>query len=185
MLSVAGAVLAAGAGRRMGAPKADLVMDGERLVDRAVRVLHDGGCAPVFAVVRSGVVVAGADVVVNPDPERGMRSSLELAIAAAGDADGLLVLLVDMPGVPAADVRAVIATWRPDRVALARYGPRRGGHPVLMAPALWRAAVRSAGPDEGARAYLAVHPELVDAVPGTGDPRDLDAPGDLTAWPEP
>ena len=49
-MRVAGLVLAAGEGRRLGGPKALLVIDGERLVDRTVRVLYDAGCTPVYVV---------------------------------------------------------------------------------------------------------------------------------------
>jgi CTP:molybdopterin cytidylyltransferase MocA len=177
----AAAVLAAGAGARMGAPKALLVVDGVRLLDRAVGAAREAGCDPVFAVVRAGMTAAGARCVVNPEPERGMRSSLALAVEAAGDADALAVLLVDAPGVSAPAIAAVVAAWRPGRVAVARYGTRRG-HPTVMAPGLWRAALAVAGADEGARAYLAAHPDLVDEVPVAGDPTDLDTPADLARW---
>jgi molybdenum cofactor cytidylyltransferase/nicotine blue oxidoreductase len=166
----------------MGTPKGELVVAGERLVDRAARVLRESGCEPVIAVVRAGIEVPDAVTVVNPRPGRGMRSSLELAVSAAG-ADALAVVLADMPGVTAADVRAVLGAWRPGRVALARYGDRRG-HPTVMAPAQWREALASAGADEGARAYLAAHRDLVDEVPVGGDPTDLDRPEDLAAWPD-
>jgi molybdenum cofactor cytidylyltransferase/nicotine blue oxidoreductase len=183
----AGAVLAAGAGIRMGAPKAELRIGGERLVDRAVRVLRDGGCSDVLAVVRPGVAVPGATVVVNSAAERGLRSSLELAVDAVADADVLLLLLADQPGVTGAAVAAVLGAWRPGRIATARY-PGRGdaglryAHPVAMAPELWRQALAVAGQDEGARALLRARPELVDAVDVTGDPDDLDTPADLARW---
>lgn len=177
---VVGAVLAAGSGRRMGAPKAVLRVDGARLVDRAVAALTDGGCAPVLAVVRSGVEVPGARVLVNNDPERGMRSSLALAVDAA-DGDALAVLLVDLPGVSAASIRAAVTAWTPGRITVATYDGRRA-HPTVMAPALWRDALRMAGPDEGARALLAGRPDLVDEVPVAGDPVDLDTPADVASW---
>ena len=167
----------------MGAPKAELVLDGSRLVDRAVAVAAGAGCAPVLAVVRSGTVVDGAQVVVNPDPDRGMRSSLALAIDAAAASSALAVLLVDAPGLTAAAVLAVAEAWTPGRIAVARYATRRG-HPTVMAPQLWRAALEVAGPDEGARAFLAGHPELVDEVDVPGDPDDLDTPDDLARWQE-
>jgi molybdenum cofactor cytidylyltransferase/nicotine blue oxidoreductase len=178
---VAGAVLAAGSGTRMGAPKADLVVAGTRLLDRAVRALSGGGCAPVFAVVRAGTNVAGAQVVVNPDPARGMRSSLALAVDAAHGSQALAVLLVDVPGVGADAVRAVVEAWRPGRIAVARYGGRRG-HPTVMAPQLWQDALALAGTDEGARALLADRSGLVDEVDVAGDPSDLDTPEDLRDW---
>ncbi len=178
---VAGAVLAAGSGTRMGAPKADLVVDGERLLDRAIHVLSDGGCAPVLAVVRAELAIPGATAVLNPSPERGMRSSLALALDALGDADALLVLLVDLPGVGALAVEAVAAAWHPGRITVATYAGRRG-HPIVMAPALWRAALALAGADAGARALLRARPELVDAVDVAGDPVDLDTPDDVRRW---
>lgn len=176
-------MLAAGSGSRMGAPKAMLRVDGVRLVDRAVTALAGGGCADIVVVVRAGVAVPGAaGVVVNPDPERGMRSSLALALAAVDPAaDALAVLLVDTPGVGAAAVRAVIAGWTPGRVAVASYGGRRG-HPTVMSLERWREALDLAGADEGARALLAGHPELVDEVPAEGERTDLDSPADLAQW---
>lgn len=163
----------------MGQPKGELVVAGERLLDRAVRVLAAAGCAPVVAVVRPGVDVAGA--IVNPDPSRGQRSSLQLAVDACPDADALAVLLVDTPGVDEAAARAVVAAWRPGRIAIASYAGRRG-HPTVMAPALWRDALAQAAPDEGARALLRARPELVDQVEVDGDPADLDTPEDLVRW---
>jgi molybdenum cofactor cytidylyltransferase/nicotine blue oxidoreductase len=165
----------------MGRPKAEIVVGGARLVDRAVAVLRAAGCAPVLAVVRAGVDVADATAVINPDPSRGLRSSLELAVSAAGDAEALAVVLVDAPGVGPDAVTATVRAWRPGRIAVARFRARRG-HPIVMAPALWRAALALAGPDEGARELLAHRPELVDEVDVPGDPTDLDSPDDLVRW---
>ncbi len=178
---VAGAVLAAGSGTRMGTPKAELVVDGERLLDRAICALFDGGCAPVLAVVRAATAAPHATGVINPDPSRGMRSSLALALDALEEVDALLLLLVDLPGVRADAVEAVAAAWQPGRIAVATYAGRRG-HPIVMAPTLWRAALAVAGPDEGARALLHARPELVDAVDVAGDPVDLDTPDDVRRW---
>lgn len=188
---IVAAVLAAGGGSRMGAPKAELVVGGVRLVDRAVAAAQDAGCRWIIAVVRGGTAVPGADVVVNPDPGRGQRSSLALALdrargpaptAGAAGVDAVAVLLVDTPGIGADAVRAVLAAWRPGRVAVGRYGGRRG-HPIVMAPRLWREAIALAGADEGARRFLAAHPDLVDEVPVPGDPADLDTPEDVRRWP--
>lgn len=179
MTTVSGLVLAAGAGHRMGRPKADLVVDGERLVDRAVRVLRAGGCAEVVAVVRAGSVAPdGARPVVNPDPERGMGSSLRLALSAAAG-DRAVILLVDTPEVGVDAIRAVLAVDAP--VAVARYGARRG-HPVAIRREWWAdVAIRAEG-DEGARPFLRAHPELIVDVDCPGDPADLDTPEELAAW---
>jgi molybdenum cofactor cytidylyltransferase/nicotine blue oxidoreductase len=166
----------------MGRPKAELVVGGVRLLDRAVAVLRDAGCDPVIAIVREGTNVAGANAVVNPDPDRGMRSSLELAIDAGGGSDALAVLLVDTPGVGPDAVREVIAAWRPGRIAVGRFPGKRRGHPVVMDRALWREAIALAQPDAGARVLMWIKPYLVDEVRVSGDATDLDTPEDVTAW---
>lgn len=165
----------------MGGPKADLTLDGVRLLDRAVQLLAAAGCTRLIAVVRGGTSVDGAEAVVNPDPERGLRSSLQLGVDAADGADAIAVLLVDMPGVTAAGTRAVVEAWRPGRIAVARYA-ERSGHPIVMSPAMWRDALSSAGADDGARAYLAAHPDLIDEVEVAGSGTDLDTPADVTRW---
>jgi molybdenum cofactor cytidylyltransferase/nicotine blue oxidoreductase len=163
----------------MGSPKAGLEIDGQRLIDRAVTALRDGGCEPVYAVVRAGTNAA-AVVVINLDPDRGMRSSLELAVEAAATGS-LLITLVDMPGIDAGAVRAVREAWRPGRIVQASYAGRRA-QPTVMSIEHWREALTVAGPDEGARRFLAAHPGLVDLVEIDGDPSDLDTPEDLSRW---
>ena len=178
---VAGAVLAAGSGSRMGAPKAELVVDGIRLLDRAIAALHAAGCDPVIAVVREQTLPADARSVVNAEPERGMRSSLALAVGAPADVDALAVILVDAPGIGADAIRTVVDAWRPGRIAIGRIGSRRS-HPTVMGTALWQQAVLQAGPDEGARAFLAGHGDLLDEVDVPGVADDLDTPEDLAQW---
>ena len=85
-MTVAGLVLAAGAGRRFGGPKALVELDGERLVDRMVRVLRAGGCQPLVVVAGAvPLAVSGATVVDNPDWRTGMGSSLRSGLAALPD----------------------------------------------------------------------------------------------------
>lgn len=182
MSRVAGVVLAAGSGSRMGVPKAALVVSGARLLDRSVGALAGAGCAPVVAVVRAGTSAPEpARAVVNPEPERGMRSSLQLGVDAAAAAEAIAVLLVDTPGIGVDAVRAVLRGWAPGRIAVGRYAGRRG-HPTVMSPALWQEALLLAAPDEGARALLAARADLVDEIDVPGRPDDLDTPDDLARW---
>jgi molybdenum cofactor cytidylyltransferase/nicotine blue oxidoreductase len=183
MAQATGIVLAAGSGSRMGTPKAELVVDGIRLLDRAVAALTAAGCRYVVAVVRAGVEVGGARAVINPQPSRGMRSSLQLGLDAAAEfgSDDIAVLLVDTPGVGAVAIRTVLNGVRPGRIAVGTYNGRRG-HPTVMSVALWRRALELAGPEEGGRALLRAQPELVDEIAADGDPIDLDTPDDLNAW---
>ena len=175
----AGLVLAAGEGRRFGAPKAAAVVAGERLVDRAVRVLAEGGCSPVLVILGAWVgSVPGSEVVVNDDWRRGMGSSLACGLDALRprrEVDRVLVTLVDLPGLTAEAVRLLLAV--DGELAAATYEGRRG-HPVLLGRDHWDGAAATAVGDTGARAYLAAHASRLTLVEvgevASGD--DLDRP---------
>lgn len=173
-----GLVLAAGAGRRFGRPKAVVDFRGARLVDHAVALLHAGGCERV--VVVSGAVeldVPGAEVVHNPLWQTGMGSSLRAGLTAVG-AEDAVVVPVDMPWLGAESVRRVMAADAP--LAVATYGGVRA-HPVLLGASHHAAIIASAVGDAGARHHLREHSHEVREVPcdGTGSPRDIDHPADL------
>ena len=190
---VAAVILAAGAGTRMGGPKALLEFAGRLLVERAVETALRGGCADVVVVlgagadeVRQRADLRGARVVVNEDWATGMGSSIRAGLGALEPdprLDAALVLLVDQPFVGPRAVRALLDAGRDGaRLVAASFGGRRG-HPVLFGREHWAAAALSAKGDAGARSLLAEHAADVVLVPcdAFADPRDLDTPGDLAA----
>jgi nicotine blue oxidoreductase len=185
---VAGLVLAAGAGRRYGGPKALVSYQGRPLVERAAGALRDAGCARTLVVLgaeaeRVRRAAPGLpETVVNPDWESGMGSSLRVGLAAlaAGPAVAAVVLLVDMPGVTAEAVRRVIRPAGEDALVMGGYDGRRG-HPVLLGRRHWAGAAATADGDRGARDYLRGHAAEVRVVPvgDVADDRDVDVPSDL------
>jgi nicotine blue oxidoreductase len=183
---VAGLVLAAGAGRRFGGPKAVVELEGEQLVDRAVRVLAEGGVSQTYVVSGSvALSVAGAAVVDNPDWESGMASSLLAGLEALpAAAEAALVVLVDHVGLTAAAVRRVVAEVAgPASLVAATYAGRQG-HPVALGRDWWPEVRTTAEADQGARAVLAAHPDLLVQVEcsDVASAADVDLPGDLTAY---
>lgn len=183
-MTVAGLVLAAGAGRRFGGPKALARLDGVRLVDIAVRTLREGGCEPVLVV--SGAIaltVESATVVSNPLWDKGIGSSLQAGVAAlsGSDAKAAIVLLVDTPWVSPDAVRRLAERADASAAAIATYDARRG-HPVWLRADIWSEVAELASGDVGAKAWLQAHPDQVVEVDctGLGDPRDVDRPEDLT-----
>jgi CTP:molybdopterin cytidylyltransferase MocA len=183
--STCGILLAAGAGRRMGKPKADLVLDGETLLERGLRMLGDAGCAPLFAVVGAAVPDRpnpAATFVPNPGWESGMASSLRAGLGAAvGEA--AVVALVDQPGITAAAVERLRAAHRPGFAVAATFdGDIRT--PVLFDRALWDEVSSAVTGDAGARHWLRRNPDRVIPVPcdDVADSADLDLPEDLNRW---
>lgn len=185
--TVAGVVLAAGAGSRFGMPKALVEYDGSLLVERAARVLAAGSCDPVLVVigaaadeVRARAALDDARTVLNPDWRSGMGSSVRTGLDALGptSAAGALVLPVDMPGVGAEAVRRVAAHVSPTALVAASYGGRRS-HPVLLGRAHWAGAAASASGDVGARDYLRTRTVTMVDCGDVSNGLDIDRPGDL------
>jgi CTP:molybdopterin cytidylyltransferase MocA len=179
MSGIAGLVLAAGEGRRFGGPKAPAIVDGERLVDRAVRVLREGGCDPVYVVIGAWLGdVPDALVVVNDAWVEGMGSSLRTGLAVLdreAGVDRVVVTLVDLPGLTGAAVDRLLSS--PARIAQAAYDGERG-HPVMLGREHWAGVIEVARGDRGARDYLRMHVDDVDLVE-VGDiasGEDLDRP---------
>lgn len=181
----AGLLLAAGAGRRMGRPKALVELDGEPLLRRALRALTDGGCAPVRVVVgaqASDVRALLPDpswAVESPDWASGMGASLRAGLRALPDASAVLVHLVDLPGVDARIVARLRALASPDVVARAAYDGVPG-HPVLFGHRWWDEVAESASGDRGARDWLRGRTELrLVECADLGGGQDVDTPADL------
>jgi CTP:molybdopterin cytidylyltransferase MocA len=185
--TVGGLVLAAGQGRRLGRPKADLRLGGETFAERAVAALIEGGCtAPVQAVVQPGITFDGP--VVSSENHRwaqGMSTSLQLGLIemAVRGRDAVVVTLVDTPLVGARHIRRLVEAWADGaRVAVATYeGVRRT--PVLLGWEHWQQVVDLAHGDVGARAFLDAHPDLVATVEcaDLGPWVDVDTAEDLDA----
>jgi len=192
-------VPAAGKGERFGGAKLLAPIDGEPLLNRTLRALLEGGVARVILVLPDGRPQPGAGSpwdavplladhrvvpVANPDPSRGMFSSIQVGVSVArefGEADPVLVLPGDMPFVRPETVAALLRTFGQERTAVSpRFGDRRG-HPLVLPRELCD-LVASAPPDANLadliRAWHGPRRELSVADPGIL--RDVDVPGDLT-----
>jgi CTP:molybdopterin cytidylyltransferase MocA len=185
-VSVAGLLLAAGAGRRIGGPKALLQLDGRTFVERGVTLLRDAGCDPVLVVLGARAEdvcpFVVADVVVAVDWQEGVGASLRAGLSALASrtAAACVVALVDQPLISVEAVRRLLAVAGKADAAVATYGGEPG-HPVLLDRLAWDDVVAQAIGDVGARAWLRAHPARVLSVPcdGLGSAADVDTPDDL------
>lgn len=164
MTSVVGLLLAAGAGRRFGGPKAlARETDGMSWLLRSVQALRP--CAEIVVVLGAEAEQAAALLPMSvariraDDWAEGMGASLRAGLLALTptDHDVALVSLVDLPDVDAAVVaRLVAAATGPDVLARAAYDGVPG-HPVLLGRDHWAGVVETSTGDRGARDYLASH----------------------------
>ncbi|KGN38273.1 hypothetical protein N803_11010 [Knoellia subterranea KCTC 19937] len=189
---MAGLVLAAGAGRRMGGPKALLRLSptGPSLVESTVTHLHDAGVADVHVVVgsaapnvRARAERVGGLVVEAEDWDEGMGASLRrgLDVLATTDARAAILMLVDLPDVGhAVHERMLTCVDGQLEGALVRAAyDGRAGHPVLLGRDHWARVRQHAVGDHGARTYFDLHPPVLVECGDLATGRDIDRPHDV------
>jgi len=188
---VSAILLAAGSGSRFGGGKLLAPYGGRPLIESSLANLAQAPVDETLVVVgddagrlRPLVEPYGVRVVENPEWEEGQSTSVRAGLLALGPEVGAaVVLLADQPLVgPGAVGRLVAAFEEGARVAVATYGGERR-NPVLFSREVWPLLMRELAGDEGARAVLRRHPDLVREVrcDGVGDPADVDTPEDLRA----
>ncbi|WP_255252700.1 NTP transferase domain-containing protein [Curtobacterium sp. 'Ferrero'] len=185
---VAGLVLAAGQGRRMGRPKALVrTAAGEPWTVRAAQVLMDGGCSDVTVVLGAAAAPArelladlpAATVVIATDWHRGLSASLLAGLSSLRgreDVTAALVTLVDTPGLPPSAVARVLGAGSVDGATLRRAVHRgRPGHPVLIGRDHWEPLAAVLTGDAGAGPYLRSHRVSAIESGDLWDGEDVDA----------
>lgn len=180
----------------MGRPKLLLPFRGETVVGSLVRALREGGVSEIVLVIAPGDgalqtwgAEAGVRVAINPDPERGMLSTIVEGIAALGGTEALArrgerlaVCPADLPALSPSTVRRVLA--EPSPLAVPAYRGRRG-HPLVISPELIP-EIETLHLDVGLRELLDRHPDelRILEVDDPGAVRDVDTPEDYRALTE-
>ena len=183
-------LLAAGASSRMrGADKLLQRVDGEALLRRQARAALATGCRVLVALPPQagprGTALDGLEVerVAVADAAAGMGHSIAAGARAAAGVAGLMVVNADMPGLGAAELRAVLdaAEAGPGRIWRGMSASGVPGHPVLF-PARLLGDLAGLTGDQGARALIAREGAVLVPLPGDAAVLDLDTPEDWAAW---
>ncbi len=186
-------VLAAGEGRRFGGHKLLARLEGRPVLQHVLDAV--AAAAPTETVIVLGADATDAERemtwrgerrVVNPDPSRGLSSSLKLGMAViqalpeAGTLDAILVGLGDQPRT-STEVIAILLDAETDRsIVVPRYADDGARNPVLLHRDAWPLVAAVSG-DRGLGAFIGAHPDLVLEVPVGGANPDVDTPADLAA----
>jgi CTP:molybdopterin cytidylyltransferase MocA/SAM-dependent methyltransferase len=194
----AAVVLAAGAASRFGGGKLLASVNGRAVLQLVLDRLAESGLAEVVVVlgddaeaVETAIEWRGERRLRNPDPARGLSSSVRIGVEALdGAADEALIVLGDQPMVSVEAIRALLDA-PPDAarpIVVPVYPDDAGRNPVLVGRAAFPLVAETTG-DRGLGPVIAAHPELVREVPVDvpgGNP-DIDTRADLvslleTAW---
>ncbi|CAN7640601.1 molybdopterin-binding/glycosyltransferase family 2 protein [Rhizobium sp. LjRoot30] len=162
--AIAIVVLAAGKASRMGDDGRHKLLaefGGKPLVRLSAETAIAAGIGRTIVVTghRADEIAAcldGLDLTLahNPDFAGGMASSLTTGLSTPGvaDADGVLVMLADMPGVTSADLRSLAQAFRGagGRAIVRAVSNGKRGNPVILPRATYDALMKLEG-DVGAR----------------------------------
>lgn len=186
-------VTAAGSAERFGGGKLLAEIEGAPLLERTLASLVDRMARVVVVVgpdaeeLRRGVPSLAhprVSVVVNPDPSRGMLSSIQEGLKTVDWADAYAVLPGDMPFVRSETVTALAEQFAcSPGIVSPRYQGKRG-HPVFV-PSTLRGEILAEPPTSNLHEVLKRHPSArVDLdVDDAGVLRDIDTMEDLTQPP--
>ena len=130
---VAAVILAAGASTRLGHPKQLVLLQGERLLDRAIRIARAAGCDPVVIVLGSHAerIAKECDltrvlVVHNGEWQEGLASSIQAGISALPKtAEAAIVMTCDQPAVSPQHLILLMAACR-EQPSASSYAGRKG-----------------------------------------------------------
>jgi len=186
-MHTAAIVLAAGASTRLGQPKQLIQVKNEFLVDRAVRLATEAGCAPVIVVLGAFAELIrreaklDAQIAENNLWQEGMASSIRAGVNALEEisptADTLLLMTCDQYAITVDDLNRLIAASASGNVAASAYAGGIGIPAVL--PHRYFDELRTLTGDRGARVLLLQHAEQVIAIPCNNAAFDVDTPDDL------
>lgn len=156
-MSIAAIVLAAGASRRLGRPKQQVVLQGETLLERAIRIAKEAELSPVIAVTRQSITPderspSGVHIVINQAADEGIASSIRCGVAAAEQhrVTGAVILACDQPRLGSSHLSALIAA--PGRLTASAYAGIVG-IPAYF-PVEFFSSLQQLGGDTGARSLL-------------------------------
>jgi len=186
--NIVGVLLAAGRGERFGGHKLLAPWhDGAAIAVAAARNLIDA-LPDSVAVLRPGdeilaslLAAEGLRIVVNPNADGGMGTSLACGVAAS-EADGWVIALADMPAIRPATIQAVAEALAAGAPLAAPVYHGQRGHPIGFARR-FRAALAALDGDRGGRDILAQHSNELRLleVDDPGVLVDIDRTADITA----
>ena len=186
--SITPIILAAGDSIRMGYPKALLPFGNKTFLAHILETIRKAGLvAPVIILGRSASVIAptvedpSAAIRINPDPDRGQLSSIQIGLSSLPPAaQAAMIWPVDQPAVSEDMVSRLTRVFIQSECVMAfpKYRERRG-HPAI----LHRSVIQEfldAPLEEGPKKIILNHLQAVTELP-TDEPavaQDIDTPSE-------
>jgi molybdenum cofactor cytidylyltransferase len=172
----------------MGYPKAILPLGSDTFITRILGTLREAGLPkPVVvlgraaSIIRPAIADRPAEIVINPDPDRGQLSSIQLALSHIDpECAGCMIWPVDQPAISQDLVRRLVRlfTSSEPKIAFPVHG-KKNGHPAIFHRDLFREFME-VSPDVGPRLMLSRYRDAWAILPveESACVQDIDTPED-------
>ncbi len=183
-------VLAAGASRRMNAPKQLLQFDGKTLLRRAVETAVESNYKPVVVVlganfenVRAEIEDLPLEIIFNQDWQRGLSSSIKIGLEnllrIAPNITAVMITLADQPFVTANHINLFTEKfYHSDNLIIAAEYNETRGVPALFSSEVF-SDLRELSGDKGAKLILEKFSERLATIKLPEAAFDIDTPQDF------
>jgi molybdenum cofactor cytidylyltransferase len=192
LMPIPAIILAAGASRRLGQPKQLVIIGGETLLDRTIRVAHEAAYAPIFVVlganqktISSTAKLDCTHVIRNEDWQIGISTSIQSGIREVLQLtplpDSALILVCDQPYLSAehlVNLRSEKASRGDETIVVSGYA-QVIGIPAIFPSSQFAELLKLEG-DQGARSLLRTSTCSLAIVPFPDGEIDVDLPSDLS-----
>ena len=184
-------ILAAGDSSRMGFPKALLPMGEDLFITRIIRLIAKKGLPdPIVVLGRAAeqitkeVPASIREIYVNPDPDRGQLSSIQIAFSHVPEScDAAMIWPVDQPNISEELLGKIISGFVTSEALIAypKNGNRRG-HPAVFHRSLFQEFMETPL-SEGPKNILIRHQPDAIEIPASesGCIVDIDTPAEYEA----
>lgn len=180
-------ILAAGASSRMGKPKQLLEWRNRPLLEHAIvnaRAVLGKRVIVVLGAhaesIQTAINLGEVSVMVNPDWQEGMASSIRAGVQALPEsASAVLILLCDQPLINAAHLQNLLNGWQsaPNRIVASQYH-HSVGVPALFPVEFFEHLLSLSG-DRGAKSLLMRFEDSLLKIPLPEAELDIDSEGDF------
>ena len=184
---IAGIILGAGEGKRIGKSKLNLPLGNKRVVEWVLQAAGQSFLDKIILVIRPKDKAMleigkkwGVKIVVNPNFRKGMSTSIQEALEKidSQEVEGFFLILGDQPFITPSIINQLVTSFSPGKSEIVvPYYKEKRGNPVLF-DISWKEELMAITGDVGGRVLIKAYPERVKKIKVSDEAIILDIDGE-------
>jgi len=170
---IAGIILGAGEGKRMGKSKLNLPLGNKKVIEWVLQAAKQSFLDKIILVIRPKDKEMleigkkwGVEIITNPNFSKGMSTSIKEALPRLDiqEIEGFFLILGDQPFITSPIINQLISSFSPGKSEIiVPYHKEKRGNPVLF-DIFWKEKMMAITGDVGGRVLIKTHPEKVKKI---------------------